>query len=724
MNRPQHSSPKKEAAPQTALLEIGTEEIPASYIPPALEFMKSFAENFVNAKRLACQSITHLGTPRRLTILIAGLPSKSEAQTEEMMGPSIKAARNENNEWTQAAKGFAQSQKVPIEELQIRSTKKGDYVFAVKKHEGMKTETILKELFSELIPAIPFPKKMLWNESKFRFARPIRNLAAIYGTKTIPLNFAGVKSTNKTFGLSHVQGSTITLHSHNYIMTLKNHCILADPEARKKTIVHSANQLANRLKGQLKMDEGLLEEVVWLIEHPTAVLGSFDSKFLELPQEVLRTCMKKHQKFFTIIDEHGKMMPHFVAIRNGISEHQETVRKGYEKVLNARLVDAEFFFHEDLKKPLETHLQKSREITLQEKLGTVGDKIIRMKKIVQHLIETEGNLSQSNGSAAIAGRAVELCKFDLATSMVYEFPELQGAVGEIYASRYGENSKVCQAIREHYYPTTNQGELPTQTESCLVAIADKIDTLAGNFLIGLTPTGSADPYGLRRHSTGLLKIILQQGWTLDLSDLIQCTLNQFPSALLPAKDTVNLSKDLLNFLAERFQLLMLDAGYSQDEIFSITKNGGDPDSARLMVTNLKEKIAAVHSVRSHPDFDAIATAFKRTANILKQSKAKSIPASPDLFSETLLQQPAEIELHQTVKSAAEKTQSLLKERKYQPALQELVTIRGSLDQFFEKVLVMDPDESLRRNRLSLLAILESHFKQIADFSLIQPKPIA
>lgn len=707
----------KQSANQDALLEIGSEEIPASYIPPALAYMKSFCEERLKQNLLSYQTVSIFGTPRRLAVLVTGVPPKSETQTDEIIGPSLKVSKDEKGEWTQAAKGFAQSQKVSPDSLQARSTARGEYICAVKKHEGLKSQEIIKKIFADLIPSIPFPKKMIWNESQFKFVRPIRNLVALHGSKVLLLTVARVKSSNKTFPLFHLSPKSIALHSpSNYLATLKNNCVLADPESRKRAILHSASQAATRLKGQLQMDENLLEEIVWLVEHPVAILGSFDPDFLSLPQEILTTCMKKQQKFFSIVDGDGKLMPYFIAIRNGISEHQEIVRSGYEKVLRARLTDAKFFLQEDLKKPLDSHLKKSSEILLQGKLGSVGDKINRMKNSAQFLVQTlNAPEKKERVHASLVERAVHLCKFDLVTNMVYEFPELQGIVGEIYAVRYGEDPRVARAIREHYYPLSNQTELPQSAESGVVALVEKIEGLVGNFLMGLIPTGNTDPYGLKRQAAGILRIVLENRWDISIQELAEFTLKQFANQ----NQSERTLSEILSFLTERFQLLMRDAGYEIDEIQSVTKNLNDVSAKTLRVADLKEKISAIHGIRTHPDFDAIATAFKRASNILKQAKAKSRSYAPELLEQSLLKEPAEIELHSAMMQVYANIQSPLRQKAYREVLQAWVQIRVVLDRFFEKVLVMDPDETICKNRLSLLFTLETYLKEVADFSLIQ-----
>ncbi len=702
---------------QDALLEIGAEEIPSAYIPPALAFMKDQAETFLKTKRLSFKSVQVLGTPRRLALIVSGVPAKSESVTEEVLGPKLAAAKDAAGGWTLAAQGFAKSQGVSLSALQTRQSPKGEVLCAVKKHEGLPAEKVFAELFSHLPGAIPFPKKMVWEESLFKFARPIRNLVALLGGKVLRFTIAGIKSSNKTFTLSHTSSRMISIASPQaYAGILKNNCILADFAARKELIRSSVSQLAKKVKGVLHADEDLLEEVSWLVEHPVGILGSFDSEFLSLPQEILITCMKKHQKFFSITDAAGKLTPHFVGIRNGISEHQEIVRGGYEKVLRARLYDAKFFFDEDLRRSLEFFVVKSNAITVQERLGSVADRIARMKLIGLKISDASGVSGLDRSSVE---RALHLCKFDLSTKVVYEYPELQGIIGEIYCRHFGENPKVASAVKEHYYPVNAQGPVPQSAESKVVALTEKLEGLCGNFWLGVTPSGNADPYGLRRSSSGILRILLEAGWDISVRDLVQYALEQFASRGPGAKDQAKLVQDIVQFLTERFHLSMQEAGFETDEIYSVTKNSHDPDAQALKIISLREKIHALHLERENPDFEAVAGAYKRAGNILRQARQKGMEVSMSRLDASLLRDPAEQNLHSMLEGLHKKAEPLLLAKQYRAALQNWVKVRPELDQFFEKVMVMDPDEKVCANRLSLLSVLETRFHQLADFSLIQ-----
>ncbi|OGR84215.1 MAG: glycine--tRNA ligase subunit beta [Elusimicrobia bacterium RIFCSPLOWO2_01_FULL_54_10] len=698
---------------QDALFEIGTEEIPSSYLPPALDFMKTRAEERLAQSHLPFKSVQALGTPRRLALLIWGVAAKSEAAVSEVLGPKMSAAKDNEGNWTPAAQGFARSQGVPLEKLETRESPKGPVICAVKKREGEKAEKILAELFTDLPAAIPFPKKMVWEPGQFRFARPIRNLVALLGSKPLRVVVAGVRAANKTFPLAHLSSKMISISSaQSYAGTLKNNCILTDPAARKELIRSSAQALAKKVKGALREDADLLEEVAWLSEHPVGILGGFSREFLDLPSEVLITCMKKHQKFFSIEDESGRLLPHFVGIRNGISEHQETVRGGYEKVLLARLHDAKFFFDEDMKRNLDYFVSKASKIIVHEKLGNIGDKLARCERIALELLKTfNDNLIDPE----VVKRAICLSKFDLVTRVIYEYPELQGIMGGIYAGRFGESPRVAEAIREHYYPLNSQSPLPGKAESKIAALSEKIDGLCGSFWIGNLPSGNADPYGLRRQSGGILRILLESHWDVPLASVVRQALGAISNHHAPE----DMTKAVCSFLTDRFQLIMQESGYELDEIYSITRNANDPDLLDLRLQSLRAKIDALHSVRKHPDFEAVAGAYKRAGNILRQARQKGLEVTREQFDASLLTDPAEKSLHVAVDDLIRKTQPMLEQRQYRAALQDWVRVRADLDLFFEKVMVMVPDEKVCRNRLSLLFILESRFRQMADFSLIQ-----
>ena len=692
-----------------SLFEIGAEEIPASYLVPALLAMRKFAEETLAAKRLPFKAVRTFGTPRRLTLHITGLAPRSEDEKEENLGPSLAAAKGPDGGWTRAAEGFARSRNVPLSSLQVKATQRGDYVCAVKLNPGRKAEEVLTELFTEMIPSIPFPKRMVWNGSGLKFARPIRALLALYGTRVLRVEAAGLRASNKTFGLCRATDKNVRIASpQSYSGALKNQCVIVDPDARKESIRKNAAMLAKKHDGKVLADEDLLEELTWLVEHPVAILGRFDPGFLSIPQEILILCMKKQQKFLPLTGPEGKLLPFFVGIRNGISEHQDIVRAGYEKVLSARLCDARFFYDEDLKRSLGDFAAQASGIVVGEAAGTVADKIGRMARIAEAFRQVAG--AESGADAATVDRAIRLCKFDLVTRVVYEYPELQGTIGGIYARHFGEDEKVALAVREHVLPLTNQGPIPGSPEACVTALCDKLDHLAGNFASGLSPSGSGDPFGMKRQSTGILRVLVERSWDVPLRPAVEKAAELFGRPELLSR--------ILALMSERFQLLMADAGFAVDEIRSVVQNGADADSRDLRVHRLLGKIRALHGVRRHPDFDAVAGAYKRAGNILRQARQKNIAFSGRTFDPALLAEAEEKDLEKALSALSESTRALLDGKRYEDVLLKWVGVRPQLDRFFEKVLVMDPDPRVCSNRLSLLDRLDSEFRQMADFSLI------
>ena len=494
------------------LLEVGVEELPARFLTPALEALKVLGEGALKDAGLRFKSVRSLGTPRRLALLVDGLALQAEDRVQESLGPAMAQAKDAQGNWTPAAQGFARSQGTTPDKLETRETERGPRLCAVRRDAGLPAEKVLPFLLPELIKKIPFPKNMVWEESRFSFARPIRWIAALYGAHVVKFSLAGVKSANKTFGLRiHGKKAVVLPSPDRYEHLLKDRLVVADPAERRSLVEKQIHQAIKSVKGRVPLEEhaSLLDEVTNLVEHPVGILGSFDPKRLELPPEVLVTSMKKHQKYFPVFDEKGELVPHFVGIRNGMSENQVVVREGYERVLAARLSDAEFFFREDRKTTLEEKAPLLKGVLFQKELGSVWEKIERVAGLAAFLGES---LGVSDEEKAAADRVARLGKADLVSAMVGDFPELQGVMGRIYAQAEGLPPRVAEGIERHYWPLTADGALPEDAPAAVVALADKLDTLAGDFLVGLVPTGSQDPYGLRRAAVGALRILEAKGW--------------------------------------------------------------------------------------------------------------------------------------------------------------------------------------------------------------------
>ncbi len=687
--------------PKDALLEIYTEEIPARFFPQTIKELKDISTRLLTEKNLEFKEIKIYLTPRRLTVYIEKLSEKTKQESVEIIGPPLSIAKDKNGNFTSAGLGFAKDQEVSPLELKIKKTQKGEYLCVVKNIGGIETEKLLPEIFTNIILGLSFPKTMVWSSGGIRFARPIRNLVALYGNKTIKIKIADVKSTNFTYGLWTISNKKIKIQEpQKYVHVLKNNYVIVDHEQRKETIKKIIEQTIKKYNLKLKLNEKLLDEINFLVEFPSAVVGKFDEKFLQLPQEIIITCLEKNQKFFPLTDQKGKLTNYFVGIRNGPSEYQEIVREGYERVLSARLNDAQFFYNRDLQIPLDKRIEKLKEIVFQEKLGTYYDKTQRIIEISKWL----------GGSENILYTA-ELSKVDLTTELVYEFPELQGIAGRIYALKSGKPQEVAHGIEQHYWPLTSQGKLPETTCGTIVSIADKIDTIVGDFAVGLIPTGTSDPYGLRRQAIGLLRIILEKNLNISVRSLIEKTID-----LLPEKVVVDrgaLISSVLEFFSQRLEIIFEEKGYRFDEVRAVLSVGFDN------LSDTEQKIKAIKEIRKLPDFEPLIIGYKRAANIIKQAQQKKlVKATRDLVVDKLIEKE-EKELFQSIERIQEEVFMLNQQKQYLDVLKKLVLLRQPIDNFFEKVMVMVEEEDLCKNRLSLLKKVIDLFLQIGDFSLLQ-----
>lgn len=695
-----------------AILEIGMEEIPARFIKNTLNQLKTAAEEQLSSNALGYKNICTYATPRRLVLYIESLAGKQETRTEEIIGPPVNRAYDNQGNPTQAATGFAKSHGVKPETLTQKSTGKGDYLCFCKQITGKPTEELLPEIFVRIIYALNFPNNMAWEESGIRFARPIRNIMAIYGSKLIKFTFAGIRSGKYSFAsLADNNKRLEILNPQKYVTVLKNVCILVDLDERQQTIVKSLHQIAKRADGLIDEDKSLIEEVNCMVEYPTAVLGKFPEHYLMLPPEIIVNCLKKKQFFFPISEKSNpaKLKPCFIGIRNGISENQDIVREGYERVLKARLADAEFFYHQDARTKLTEKAEMLKKVVFQEQLGTISDKMVRVAILSEYLYEqvcSNRSTQQLNNIKNI----VHLCKSDLVTELVGEYPELQGVIGRIYALNNGEEKVVADGIEQHYWPLASDGKLPETIESAVVSIADKIDTLAGDFAIGLIPTGSADPYGLRKQAMGVIRILKENNWNISLNLIIEKSLYLISINFDKEKTAVA----LLEFLRGRLETLLTDTGYRYDEINAVLSTGYNniPDTF-LRIESLK-------SIRQLPDHVPLSILFKRIVNIIRQAKEKQIMPDNTELNQELLQEDAEKLLWQKFSNLNQETEPELKNKQYLSALQKMVTLRPEIDTFFEKVMVMDKDNNLRNNRLILLSNIAGFFYQVADLSCLAP----
>ena len=634
------------------LLEIGTEEIPDWMIPGALESLHMLFEK----TELPHESVRLDATPRRLVLRADGLPERQADSEERILGPAKSAP-------PQAVAGFARKQGVRPEDLGLESTPKGEYYSFVKKIAGKRTIDILADSLPEMILQIYFPKTMSWTgKTGARFIRPIRWIVALLGCDTVPFELAGLRSGTLSSGHRRLGSPEVAVTIDDYDQRLRDHYVIISAEQRRQKI---SREMAGI---RVKTDPALLETLVYITEFPTAITGSFDSQFLDLPEEVLITVMRHHQKYFSVEDAAGRLAPQFVAVMNIDSDREGFVRRGNERVLRARFNDARFFWETDQKRRLEDRKDDLARVVFQAKVGNYYDKTLRIEERVQ-----------SMGGDAHASRAAGLCKCDLTTELVMEFPELQGVVGGLYARAQGEPEGVWQAIYDHYKPDSMEDAIPRTRAGMLVALADKLDTLNACFSVGLAPTGSRDPLALRRAAQGVVRILVE--------GKIGVFLHQHVGG-----------EALISFLKDRVRFYFKDVrGFPYDEVNAVMAAGWSN------LVEMEARLERIHALRHTPDFEPLAASFKRIRNILEQAKFTAM----EPVEETLLEQDQERELFAEYKRI-----------QGQPIENVISRLRPKVDLFFDKVLVNAPDLRIRQNRLTLLDTLLREFSTIADFSEI------
>jgi glycyl-tRNA synthetase beta chain len=681
------------------LLEIGTEEIPAGFIPRALEEMPGLLEKEFQAQRIAYKEIKAMGTPRRLVLIATGVAPAQEARVIETLGPAKRIAFDDQGHPTKAALGFARGQGIPVEELKVVQTEKGEYLSARKEEKGEETFRLLPAILPRVIASIPFPKSMRWMDLENAFVRPIHWILALFDGKVIPFQVGNIVTGNLSRGHRFMAlGSFQVKDLPDYLRRLKNSFVIVNPEERKELILAEVNRAANEVSGNILKDDELVEIVTCLVEYPAALRGSFAKEFLSLPREVLITAMRKHQRYFSLGDSQGALLPYFVTISNTKPRDPNVVIRGNERVLQARLADAKFFFLEDQKVPLIQRLEGLKKVVYHSKLGTSYEKVMRISSLAEYLA---GRIDPSAGETV--KRASLLCKGDLITGMVGEFPGLQGVMGRIYARLSGEKEEVSLAIYEHYLPTAAGGALPISHPGAILSMADKLDTIAGCFGVGLIPTGTADPYALRRQTLGIINIILDKRYSLPLGELIERSLSLLTSKLERAP--MQIKKDVLEFFRGRMQNLLISRGVSPDAVEAASAVSFDD------LVDLEQRAQALHDLKKEPDFDPLATAFKRIVNISRSHSPG--PVFPERF-----EKPVEGNLFEAYQSIGRKAEEQIARGDYSSALKELTSLRKPVDEFFDGVMVMAEDEKVKENRLSLLANIASLFFKIGDFSKI------
>lgn len=682
---------------QKLLFEIGTEEIPAKFMPGILEQLKGLAEKKLQELRVPFASVTVFGTPRRMTFIAEGVEETQASTVVESKGPSLKIAFGPDGAPSKAAQGFARGQGIAVEDLIVRD----EYVYAVKKLTGQAVIDLLPAFLVDIVESLSFPKNMRWADHDFRFVRPIRWLVALLDDKIIPIEITGVKSGRNTLGHRFLSKGEVEIASAgDYEKVLRDHFVIVNQNERRSIIRQQVEELAQKEGGIAEIDEDLLEEVVYLVEYPTALCGHFDDKFLSLPKETVITPMREHQRYFPVLTADGKLLAKFITVRNGNSEGLDIVAHGNERVLRARLSDAEFFFNEDRKIKLEERLEKLKTVVFQEGLGNIYDKSVRLADIAMTL---KKNLNVKVDEDVLQRTAL-LSKTDLVTGMVCEFTELQGVMGREYALLDGEKPEVAQGIFEHYLPRFAGDELPKTDIGRLVGIADKLDNIAATFSRGLIPTGSQDPYALRRQAIGIINIFVDGNYHLPLLKTMSAVLELLN---VPCAKSGELLAQLQEFFVQRVKNMMSDQGIRYDVIDAVLNEKANDDIVDLFV-----RAKALAEYVETPEAAESIQAFTRVANLCKKAEGETI-IRENLFVET-----AEKELYEAICRLQKETIPALVAYNYAEVLKLMNEVSAPVNKFFDTVMVMDKDENVKNNRLALLVQVKETASMVGDLSSI------
>ena len=678
------------------LFEIGTEEIPASYISPALDQLQNMAKETLMEQNLSFGELKVMGTPRRLALSVSNLETLQPDQSVEVTGPPKKAAYDAEGNPTKAAAGFAKSQGVNTDDLRIVETPRGEYVAVTKLQKGRSASNILEDFLPNWINSLDFPKTMRWDN--LRFARPIRWIVAILEDQEIPFQLDTLTAGRITYGHRSLNPEPIKLDSasvDNYIDKLEIANVIVNHDLRRTEIQKQITEILNSEDCETAIDQDLLDQVNFLVENPQAIVGSFSESHLDLPAEVLITSMKKHQRYFPMIKSDKQLVAKFISISNGTDSNIDTVRHGNERVLRARLADATFFYQEDRRTTLADRNRKLQSVIFQVKLGSLYDKVKRLESLSSFIAQ---QMQVDNTTKDYAVKAAYLCKSDLTTQMVAEFPTLQGVMGRYYALEADAPPRVAIAIEDHYRPVAADSDLPTSLEGSILSIADKIDTIVGYFGINEKPTGSQDPYSLRRQAIGILRVLQKLDLSVSFSALVEKTIELYKVNL-----SENTKVEVLDFVRGRLKVLLQTKGYVPDEIEVVLATG------EIDVSDIEKRIQAVSNFRSSANFSQVYPALNRVLRILPDSLPKEI--DPDLFEDD-----AEQKLSSLIIGMDADLNKLIKSQNYDKLLIKLSALQPAIDQFFDQVLVMAEDLDVRQNRFTLLNAIGQRIYAIGDLT--------
>ena len=678
------------------LFEIGTEEMPAHVVSRSVKQLADRTKAFLQENGLKFKDIKTFSTPRRLTILVEDLAEKQDDIDEIKKGPAKKIALDQDKNWTKAAQGFVRGQNMSTDDIYFQELKGTEYAYVHVKKEGKKASDILLGM-SEVVKAMTFPTKMRWDSHDFEFVRPIHWLVSLFGSEVIPVKILNITAGRKTEGHRFLGDSVVLANSADYEDALKNQFVIVDENKRKEMIVDQMNELVKEQGWQIKPDSNLLEEVTNLVEYPTVFAGSFAKEYLEMPQEVLITSMKDNQRYFEVYDQNGKLINHFISVRNGNKNYLENVISGNEKVLVARLDDAQFFYDEDRKYPLGHFVNKLKDVSFHDKIGSMAEKMNRVQIIGNYLAkrwQLDEQIVQDFDRASV------LYKFDLVTQMVGEFAELQGIMGMHYAKLAGEKDDVAIAIKEHYMPTTAEGELPQTTVGALLSVADKLDTIITFFAVGMIPSSSNDPYALRRYAYGIVRILLEQKWSLPfkqvLPELVSALEGQTPAKLPKTEEK---DQEIAAFIRDRIKQYLQKNNYKYDIVDAVLASSQQDPIQILSAANVLQ----LH----HDDeqFKPVVESLIRIKNILKKAKYQGKnEVQPELFADS-----SEEELYAGVNSLAEITNLT-------DLYDGFVKLQPVIDLYFEANMIMDKDEKVKNNRLNQLSAVARLADNLGDLS--------
>ncbi|MEH6941220.1 glycine--tRNA ligase subunit beta [Bacillus sp. JJ722] len=681
------------------LLEIGLEELPARFVTDSIEQLSNKVEAWLKEKKISFTAIQKYSTPRRLAILVTDVNEMQEDTQEEAKGPAKKIALDTEGNWSKAAIGFARGQGVAVEDIYFKEIKGVEYVHVQKFTKGQQVKELLVEL-KDIITSLSFPKNMRWADQDLRFVRPIKWMIALFGQDVVPFSITDVATSNTTLGHRFLGEKIVIETPASYQEKLEEQYVIADATKRKEMILSQLKQLEQENGWVIPVDEELLEEVNNLVEYPTALFGKFEKEYLELPDRVLITSMKEHQRYFPVKNQNGELLPFFVTIRNGNSDGIEIVARGNEKVLRARLADADFFYREDQTKDIASCLKKLETIVYQEEIGTLAEKVSRVRALTNSLSDI---LATDAETKQCADRTAEIAKFDLVTGMVYEFPELQGYMGERYARIKGEREVVAVAINEHYMPRHADDSVPPSEVGAIVSVAEKMDTITSCFAIGNIPTGSQDPYALRRQASGIVQILVEKNWEIRLETLVDLSLKLVESAGIAKSSVEEIREAIITFFNARIKHLLNEKEVRYDLIDAVLAGQVG------VISSLVNRALVLEQEKTNGTFKESMEALSRVMNIAVKLTESPV-VKPELF-----ENDEETKLYKAFKMVEKQYESTQDESE-QFAL--LVSLKGEIEQYFDNTMVMAEVEAIRFNRLSLMKELSNLISSFAHMNKI------